>query len=231
MGCVVQPGGESGKIRVRYTARRKYGLLTAMRCMRAEGKLLQGIAAELKVCALLLSRWEAQKVGEMDPRSKLFKSKKKAKIAGPLSQLEVIEEPLLRYVFELHKRGIAINTFTVALRASYLLPELRKKPFTVQCSVVKCWFVAHLMRYRMGTHTLQRAPAEVKSEALDHMAYMLRIVLGSNRDRRFILDMARLGNPFGIPWNSAIIPISDLLDSGIFIGIYFSDPKMCSHQF
>ncbi len=30
---------------------------------------------------------------------------------------------------------------------------------------------------------------------------------------------ARLGNPFGILWNSAIIPISDLLDSGIFIGI------------
>ncbi len=28
---------------------------------------------------------------------------------------------------------------------------------------------------------------------------------------------ARLGNPFGIPQNSAIIPISDLLDSGIFI--------------
>jgi superfamily II DNA helicase RecQ len=32
---------------------------------------------------------------------------------------------------------------------------------------------------------------------------------------------ARLGNPFGIPRNSTIIPISDLLDSGIFIGILF----------
>jgi hypothetical protein len=31
----------------------------------------------------------------------------------------------------------------------------------------------------------------------------------------------RLGNPFGIPRNSAIFPISDLLDSGIFIGILF----------
>ncbi len=31
----------------------------------------------------------------------------------------------------------------------------------------------------------------------------------------------RLENLFGIPWNSAIIPISDLLDSGIFIGILF----------
>ncbi len=31
----------------------------------------------------------------------------------------------------------------------------------------------------------------------------------------------RLGNPFGIPWNSVIIPILDLLDSRIFIGILF----------
>ncbi len=30
---------------------------------------------------------------------------------------------------------------------------------------------------------------------------------------------SRLGNPFGIPRNSVIIPILDLLDSGIFIGI------------
>jgi hypothetical protein len=83
MGRVVQPGGESGKIRVHYTARRKYGLVTAARRMCAEGKLLRGAAAELNVCASLLSRWEAQKVGEMHPRNKLFKCKKKANLAGP----------------------------------------------------------------------------------------------------------------------------------------------------
>jgi hypothetical protein len=41
----------------------------------------------------------------------------------------------------------------------------------------------------MGTHTSQRVPAEVESEPLDHMAYMRCIILGSNRDRRFILNM------------------------------------------
>ncbi len=96
---------------------------------------------------MLLLRWEAQKVGKMDPRDKLFKSKKKANVAGPLSQLEVIEEPLLHYVFELCERGIAVNTFTVMLRASYLLPEFHKKSFTVRCSTVKSWLVAHSMRY------------------------------------------------------------------------------------
>jgi hypothetical protein len=103
--------------------------------------------------------------------------------------LEVIKEPLLRYVFELREQGIVVNMFTVALRASYLLPEFFEKLFTARCSTVKCWLVAHSMRYRMGTHTVQHAPAKVKREALDHMAYMRRIVLGSNRDRRFILNM------------------------------------------
>jgi hypothetical protein len=30
-----------------------------------------------------------------------------------------------------------------------------------------------------------------------------------------------LGNPFQILWNSAINPVPDLLNSGIFIGIFF----------
>jgi hypothetical protein len=42
----------------------------------------------------------------------------------------------------------------------------------------------------MGTHTAQRPPAKVESEALDYMNYMCRIILGStNRDRHFILNM------------------------------------------
>ncbi len=41
----------------------------------------------------------------------------------------------------------------------------------------------------MGTHTSQRPPAEVAGEAADYMVYMHRIVTGSNRDRRFILNM------------------------------------------
>jgi hypothetical protein len=41
----------------------------------------------------------------------------------------------------------------------------------------------------------------------------------------------RLGNLFGIPQNSMINLIPELLNSGMFIGILFFDRKMCSHQF
>jgi hypothetical protein len=181
MGQVVQPSGESGKICIRYTAHRKYGLVTAARRMRMEGKSLRGAAAELSVSVLLLSRWEAQKVGEMDPCDKLFKSKKKTNLPGPLSQLEGIKEPLLCYIFEMREQGVIINSWNVALRASYLSPEFCEKSFTTQVSAVKRWFVAHSMRYRMGTHTGQHPLAKVKSKAREYMAYMRRIVLGSNQ--------------------------------------------------
>jgi hypothetical protein len=147
MGRVVQPGGESGKIRIRYTVRRKYGLVTAARRMRVEGKSLRGAATKLSVSASLLLRWEAQKVGKMDPRDKLFKSKKKANLPGPLSQLEGIEEPLLRYIFEMHEQGVIINSWNVTLRASYPSPEFREKSFTARISAVKRWLVARSMRY------------------------------------------------------------------------------------
>ncbi len=45
-------------------------------------------------------------------------------------------------------------------------------------------------------------------------------ISGIERAIRDELD-ARLGNPFGIPRNSTINPIWDLLNSGIFIGILF----------
>ncbi len=138
---------------------------------------------------MLLSRWEAQKVGEMDPCNKLFNSKKKVNVAGLPSQLEGIKEPLLCYIFKMREQGVVINTWRVALRASYLLPEFREQSFTTQCNAVKCWLVSHSMRYRMGTHTAQRTLAEVQSEAHNFMAYMCRTVLGSSRDRHFIVNM------------------------------------------
>jgi hypothetical protein len=44
---------------------------------------------------------------------------------------------------------------------------------------------------------------------------------GKMSRKTFMFPNARLGNPFGILQNSAINPIRDLLNSGIFIGIQF----------
>jgi hypothetical protein len=185
-----QPGGKSGKIRVRYTARRKYGLLAAARRMRDGGRrLLNSVACELRVGSSNLSRWEQEKVGEMNPKDKLFKSKKMSSHPGPPGQLSAIDEPLLHYVFKQRKQGFVIDTLKIVLRALYLSPEFREKSFTARCSAVKRWICAHSMTYPMGTHTSQHPPAKVAGKAANYMGYMRSIVVGSNRDRRFILNM------------------------------------------
>jgi hypothetical protein len=49
MPCVVQPSGGGGKICVRYTARRKHGLIAASKRLVVEGMTLQQAKAELCV--------------------------------------------------------------------------------------------------------------------------------------------------------------------------------------
>jgi hypothetical protein len=49
MPRVIQPGGGGGKMRVRYTACRKRGLIAASKRMQAEGMTLRAAASELRV--------------------------------------------------------------------------------------------------------------------------------------------------------------------------------------
>ena len=192
MPRVIQPGGGGGKIRVRYTACRKRGLVAALRCMQAEGKSLRAAALELRVGAANLSKWVSQGVGNIDRLDKILRSKKKATLPGPASQMKAIEGALLHYIFEYREQGVSVNTFNLALRASFLSPEFREKSFTARCSAVKRFMVAHLFSYRMGTHTSQRPPAEVEGEAFDFMRFMRVIVSGGNRDMHFIINMDQM---------------------------------------
>ena len=159
------------------------------RMMAEEGKTLRAAAEELRVSAANLSKWVSQGMGEIDRLDKILRSKKKAALTGPSSQLKAIEGDLLRYIFEQREQGVEIKVFTVVLRASYMSPEFREKSFTARCSCVKRFMHAHSFSYRMGTHTSQRPPAEVEGEASDFMRFVRVIVSGANRDRRFILNM------------------------------------------
>jgi hypothetical protein len=189
MPRIVQPGGGGGKMRVRYTARRKRGLVAGTRRIMGEGKLLRATVSELRVSVANLLRWVLEGVCKIDRLDKILQSKKKAALPGPASQLKAIEGALLRYIFEYHKQGVSVDTFKLAMRASFLLPEFREKSFTARCSAVKRFMIAHLFSYQMGTHTSQRPPAKVESKAADYMRLMRRIVSGHIRNMRFIINM------------------------------------------
>ena len=148
--CAVQPGSGSGKIRVRYTAPRKHGLIAASKRLVVEGMMLLKAVAELGVSHSNLVKWTAKGIGDINSLDKILKSKKKATHKGPLGQLKSLEDALLRYIFELRKQGVIGNTFIVVLRALFLLAKLCTKNYTARCSTVKSFFIAHLFAYRMG---------------------------------------------------------------------------------
>jgi len=104
MPRVIQPGGSGGKMRVRYTTRRKRGLVATAKRMQAEGMTLRAAALD-----------------------KILRSKKKAALTGPSSQLKAIEDELLHYIFEQREQGVEIKVFTVVLRASYMSLDSAKR--------------------------------------------------------------------------------------------------------
>jgi hypothetical protein len=78
MPCFLQPSGGGGKMRVRYTGRRKRGLVATSQRMIAEGMMLRAAAKELRVSVANLSRWTLQGMGEVNRLDKILRSKKKA---------------------------------------------------------------------------------------------------------------------------------------------------------
>ena len=85
------------------------------------GLSLRGAAEYLQVCPLMLSRWlrDREKFAALSKRW----TKKKALVDGPTSVPYVVKEPLLKWVFELHKRGHAVDRSLVLTKACVLLPS------------------------------------------------------------------------------------------------------------
>jgi hypothetical protein len=189
MPRVVQPGGLSQKMRVRYTARRKLCLLaSAKRIMQEEGVSLRQAAKQLQVDHSLFVRWQ-QRASDADPILEMLKSRRKANHPGPLGQLKLLADALLRHVFEQREQGITVHTFDLVIKASSLSPEFNAKHLVAWCSAVKRFLCANSLVYHMGTHELQRKPDDVAKEASDYMNLMRPLLEGPHRDRRFILNM------------------------------------------
>ena len=91
-------GGVSGRKRRRYSLRESRGILAKARHMQvAEGITLRSAALRLGVCASILSRWSRRHSDIGD----VAYSKKKSVCEGPIGQLKPIEDPLLRFIFEM----------------------------------------------------------------------------------------------------------------------------------
>ena len=115
---VVPPGGFSGKVRRRYTARQKLSILMRFGRLQAEDGLNQNSAAlHLGLCLSVLCRWKKL----LDHGVPLLPDmKKKATHDGRLGQLGAIEDELLRFIFELREQGMAVSIAMIVIKASIL---------------------------------------------------------------------------------------------------------------
>ena len=187
MPRVVQPGGKSGKIRVRYKPRRKLAIIAAVRRLMEEEKLSLVKASEVaQVHYSLISKWTK----ESDILRNAIKSKKKSRHTGPSGQLQPVQDQLLRFIFEQREMGMPINILMIVLYASTISTLFSGKSIKARCLAVRRFVTQHSLVYRMGTHESQRHPEEVKEEASDFLSEMRKMVaLGTcwwsrNKERR-----------------------------------------------
>ena len=66
---------------------------------------------------------------------------------GPLGQLAPIEDELLRFIFELHKQGMAVSISMIVIKASILDAGFASKTKFVKYFAVRHFVKAHLMVY------------------------------------------------------------------------------------
>ncbi len=154
-------------MRVRYTAQRKLALLTMAKCLRdEEGISLHKFAEHVQVSSGevggALQPWQRSHQGAAE-------NQKKTIHPGPLGQLKLLKEALLKYIFKKRKQGIKISTLAMVVVASNLSTKFGKKNFVTRCSAVKRFVKAHLLVYQMGMHLCQCKPEEVEAEASNYM--------------------------------------------------------------
>ncbi len=178
----IQPGGVSGITRLRYTARKKLGLISAVRAvMDKEGLSLNKAAAFINVSASLISKWAKQS----NILREALSSCKKSSHPGPEGHLSPIEDQLLRFIFELREMGMAVNHLMIVLKASALSSDFADKSIKARFLAVKRFAKHHSLVYRMGTHMSQRHPEEVEEEATNFLNEVRTQVV----DKRWIINM------------------------------------------
>ena len=130
----IQAGGVSGVTRLRYTARKKLGLISAVRSvMDKEGLSLNKAAASINVSLSLISKWAKQS----DILCEALSLCKKSSHPGPQGHLSPIEDQLLRFIFELREMGMAVSHLMIVLKASTLSSNFADKSIKARFSAVK----------------------------------------------------------------------------------------------
>ena len=170
--------------RRRWTNRQKLAVLADVQQRMDAGEKLRVIARSLGIQPIQLRKWRLAK-------SLLEDSDKSAQslCAGRKSILGPVEEALIRWFFELREQGMAISVKMMIVKASELSHTFRRKSARAKDLSMRRFLKSHRITIRAATHESQRAPEEVKGEALDFISIMRPLVAAPNRHQDFVINM------------------------------------------
>ena len=108
---------------------------------------------------------------------------------GRPSILGNVEEELVEWIFEKRETGMAISPRHIVLHACELVPELRQKTYENRIFIIRRFMKKYRFTIRAVTHECQVDPKEKAEEAEKWMESAVPRLVGSRRDKRFIINM------------------------------------------
>ena len=167
-----------------YTNKQKLAILNEVEKGIAEGQTLRSLARSFGLQPKQLREWKTKKTTLANARSGA-----KSIHTGHKSILHEFEEDLLRWFFELREQGMGISVRMMILKASELKADYRRRSARAKDQSMRRFLARHKIAIRAQTHESQRAPAEVRVEALDFVATIRPMLTTENRHHDYILNM------------------------------------------
>ncbi len=95
--------------------------------------------------------------------------------------------------------GFTISTHSVIIKACALLPVMELKSFMARWMVIHRLLKKYLIAHRLGTKVLQYPPAAAIQEATKDQKFIRPMLLGSEHDLHFIINMDQMPVYFLMP--------------------------------
>ena len=182
-------GGSSGRTRKRYSVLQKYQVVKYALDQNARfGTSFRSISLEVQVPQNVLTRWCRQQV-QLSEKAKI-NSKSLSLCAGPVGQLDAVQDQLHTWLFEKREQGMAISITHVVWKAQkFLGPVFTDKSFNTNFLATQRWLRKFAYVYPMRTNEATRVPEIVAGEALAFLLATRPSLVGLHREKWYIFNM------------------------------------------
>ena len=174
-----------------YSIHQKLSMVIVLEQRLQDQVSVHAVARDLGVDPSQLRRWKKQK----NVLEELLLNRSRRSVAarsvhsGRKSCLAGIENELLMFIFQSREQGLAVSVRMVLTRACQLSDNFRQKTTRAKECAMRRFIKSHGIVHRVHTHQSQKNHNEVRGEAEDWIQQMRPMLVGANRDPRFILNM------------------------------------------